>query len=119
MICSMPLNLIPQLVLIHLIMFVTKQLNLFSVKGSVLAVYSPKQIMTGEAVTCIACSMGFATYCQIHKESTPHNGLAAPTQGALSLGPSGNVQAGHTFFTLHTHWQGGGKAKLDQAPNVQ
>jgi hypothetical protein len=57
--------------------------------------------MTGEVVIFKACTMGFATYCQIHEENTPRNGLAAQTQGALSLGSSGNVQASHKFFTLH------------------
>ena len=46
---SMPFNSIPAKLLIHAVMFVAKQLNLFPVKGSFLAQYSPKQIMSGES----------------------------------------------------------------------
>jgi hypothetical protein len=46
--------------------------------------------------------MGFGRYCQIHKEDQPRNGMVQPTQGAILLGPSGNAQGGHKFFTLNT-----------------
>jgi hypothetical protein len=46
--------------------------------------------------------MGFGGYCQIHEEDQPHNGMVARTQGAILLGPSGNSQGGHKFFTLAT-----------------
>jgi hypothetical protein len=41
---SKPFNLIPLLMQIHLVLFVTKQLNLVPVKGSVLAMYNPQKI---------------------------------------------------------------------------
>ncbi len=41
-------------------------------------------------------------YCQISEEAQPRNSLAPRTQGALALGPSGNVQGGHKFYTLNT-----------------
>ena len=41
-------------------------------------------------------------YCQVHKEDGPRNSMAACTQGAFSLGLSGNVKGGHKFFTLKT-----------------
>jgi hypothetical protein len=62
----------------------------------------PKQIMSGEVVHYKFCAMGFGQYCQIHKEDQPRNGMVARMQGAILLGPSGNTQGGHKFFTLTT-----------------
>jgi hypothetical protein len=98
----MPFNSIPLIMLIHAVMFVTKQLNLFPVKGSVSACFSPKQIMSGESAMYKFCAMGFGQYCQIHEESQPWNSLAVKTQGAISLGMSENVQGGHKFLSLAT-----------------
>jgi hypothetical protein len=70
--------------LIHAVLFVIKQLNLFPVKGGLSSRLSPKQIMSGEVVDYTLCSMGFGRYCQIHEEDQPRNSLAARTQ-ALSL----------------------------------
>jgi hypothetical protein len=99
---SLPFNALPPKVLIHSVLFVTKQLNLFPVKGSVSAQFSPKQILTGEVVHYKFCSMPFGQYCQISEEDAPRNSLAARTQEAIALGPSGNVQGGHKFWTLNT-----------------
>jgi hypothetical protein len=39
----------------------------------------------------------------VHEEETPRNGQAARTRGgAISLGPSGNLQGGHKFIALDT-----------------
>jgi hypothetical protein len=48
--------------------------------------------MTGEVADYKNCNMGFGQYCQIHEEDQPRNSMKARTQGAISLGPSGNVQ---------------------------
>jgi hypothetical protein len=69
----------------------------------------PKQIMLGKVVHYKFCVMGFGWYCQIHEEDQPRNGMVQRTQGAILLGPSGNTQGGHKFFTLTTgkvviHW---------------
>jgi hypothetical protein len=62
----------------------------------------PKQIMLGEVVHYKFCAMGFGRYCQIHEEDQTQNNLAARTQGAISLGPSGNALGEHKFYTLTT-----------------
>jgi hypothetical protein len=72
------------------------------VKGGLSSKLSPKQIMLGKVVHYKFCAMGFGRYCQIHEEDKPCNGMVARTQGALLLGPSGNAQGGHKFFTLTT-----------------
>ena len=97
---SIPFNALPEMIIIHMVLFVAKQLNLFPVKGGLSAQLSPRQIMTGEVADYKNCNMGFGQYCQIHEEDQPRNSMKARTQGAISLGPSGNVQGGHKFYTL-------------------
>ena len=99
---GMPFNALPPRMLVHSVLFVTKQLNLFPVKGGISTQFSPKQIMTGEVVNYKFCAQPFGCYCQISSEGTPRNSLLARTEGALALGPSGNAQGGHKFFTLNT-----------------
>ncbi len=99
---GMPFNAVPPIICVSAVLFVTKQLNLFPVKGDILANYSPKQIMSREVVHYKFCSLPFGAYCQISEEAQPCNSLAPRTQGALSLGPSGNVQGGDKFYTLYT-----------------
>ena len=98
---SLPCNAIPALVTTHAVLFVTKQLNLFPVKGGISG-YSPKQIMTGEVIHYKSCSIPFGCYFQISEEGTPRNSMLARTRGAIALGPSVNTQGGHKFFTLDT-----------------
>jgi hypothetical protein len=99
---SIPFNSLPAWMLVHAVLFVTKQPNLFPVKGGLLSKLSPKQIMSGKVVQYKFCAMGFGWYCQIHEEDQPHNGMVARMQGAILLKPSGNAQRGHKFFTLTT-----------------
>jgi hypothetical protein len=99
---SIPFNSLPARMLVHAVLFVMKQLNPFPVKGGLLSKLSPKQIMLGEVVHYKFCPMGFGRYCQIHEEDQPRNGMVQRTQGAILLGPSGNAQGGHKFFTLTT-----------------
>ena len=53
---GMPLNA-PTIIVVSAVLFVTKQLNLFPVKGGISANYSPKQIMSGEVVHYKFCSI--------------------------------------------------------------
>ena len=59
---SLPVNTLPPLVLVHAVLFVTKLLNLFPVKGGILTQFGPKQIMTGEVVHYKFCSLPFGQY---------------------------------------------------------
>ncbi len=99
---SMPFNSIPERMLTQAVLFVVKQLNLFPVKGEISSRLSPKQIMSGEVVHYKFCSMDFGRYCQIHKQDQPQNSSKSRTQGAISLGPSGNSQGGNKFYTSKT-----------------
>ncbi len=99
---SIPFNSLPARMLVYAVLFVTKQLNLFPVKDGLSSKLSPKQIMSGEVVHYKFCAMGFGRYCQIHEEDQPRYGMVVRMQGAILLGPSGNAQGGHKFFTLTT-----------------
>jgi hypothetical protein len=63
---------------------------------------SPKTIMSGEVLDYkkLLC-LPIGQYCKVHDEETPRNGQAAITRGAISLGPSGNLQGGRKFMALH------------------
>ncbi len=70
MVYSLPVNALPPKVLTNAGLFVTKQLNLFPVKGGISAQFSPKQILTGEVVHYKFCSLPFGQYFQISEEDT-------------------------------------------------
>ncbi len=83
--------------LVQAVLFVTKQLNLFPVKGGLSSKLSPKQIMLGEVIQYKFCAMGFGRYCQIHEEDQPRNGMVARTQGAILLDPVGMPKGAISF----------------------
>ncbi len=64
---SLPLNALPPVVLVNAVLFVTKQLNLFPVKGGRSTQFSPKQIMTGKVVHYKFCSVPFGQYVRFLK----------------------------------------------------
>jgi hypothetical protein len=66
---SLPVNAVPSLVMIHMVLFVAKTLNIFPVKGGIPG-WSPKQIMTGEVVYYKYYCIPFGSYCQISCEDT-------------------------------------------------
>jgi len=99
---SLPFQTIPKVILTHMVFYAVKLLNYFPVKGGISEVYGPKAIMSGEVLDFKKFSLPFGSYCQVHEEKLPRNSLASRTLGAISLGPSGNAQGGHRFFTLNT-----------------
>mgnify|MGYP006998131545 CR=1 FL=1 len=86
----------------HMVCYTVKRLNYFPVKGGVSAIYGPKGVMSGEVLDLKKNFIPFGLYCQVHEKKLPRNSLASRTIGAISLGPSGNTQGGHKFFTLNT-----------------
>ncbi len=56
---SIPFNSLPAWMLVHVVLFGTKQLNLFPVKGGLSWKLSQTQIMSGEVVHYKFCAMGF------------------------------------------------------------
>ena len=47
-------------------------------------------------------SLRVGQYCQVHEDDTPRNSQTPRNQGAICLGPSGNLQGGFKFMSLTT-----------------
>jgi hypothetical protein len=47
-------------------------------------------------------SLQIGQYCRFHEEDNPCNSQISRTKGAISLGPSGNLQGGFKFMALNT-----------------
>ena len=59
--------------------------------------------MTGETLNYnLQLTLHIGQYCQVHEEFTPRNSQLPRTQGAICLGPSGNIQGGFKFMSLAT-----------------
>jgi hypothetical protein len=100
---SLPYERIPKLMTVHVVLNVVKLLNFFSTKGGVSDTLSPKTIMSGETLDFKKhLSLQIGQHCQVHEEYTPRNSQAARTKGAISLGPSGNLQGGFKFMALNS-----------------
>ena len=85
---SLPVNALPPKVLTHYaVLFVTKLLNLFPVKGGISTQFSPKQILTGEVVHYKFCSIPFGQYCQISEEIPQETALQQEPREPLLLNP--------------------------------
>jgi len=46
------------------------------------------------------CTLAFGSYAQVHEQHD--NDMATRTTGAIALGPTGNTQGSHSFFSLTT-----------------
>jgi hypothetical protein len=89
--------------MIHILLNAVKMLNFFPTKGGISNTLSPKTIMSGETLNYKKhLSLQVGQYCQVHQEDTPRNSQSLRTKGAISLGPSGNLQGGYKFMALKT-----------------
>ena len=79
--------------LIELVYSSTLWINAFPPKGGVSSTLSPRNILTGIKFDYLKhCQLQFGTYVQVHNEPNQTSSLAARTVGAISLGPTGNIQ---------------------------
>ena len=100
---ELPFQRIQKLLTVHIVLNSVKMLNFFPTRGGVSDTLSPKTIMSGEVLDYKKhLCLQIGQYCQVHEEETPRNGQAARTKGAISLGPSGNLQGGFKFIALNT-----------------
>jgi hypothetical protein len=88
---------------IHIVLNVVKLLNFFPMKGVVSDTLSPKTIMPGETLDYKKhMSLQLGQYFQVHEEDNHRNSQIARTKGAISLGPSSNLQGGFKFMALNS-----------------
>jgi hypothetical protein len=99
---SLPFQQIPKLLTIHIVLNVIKLLNLFPTKGRVSETLSPKTIMSGDTLDYKKhLILQVEQYYQVYEEDNPRNSQLARTKGAISIGPSGNLQGGFKFMALN------------------
>jgi hypothetical protein len=99
---SLPFERISKIMTIHIVLNVVKLLIFFPTKGGVSETLSPKTIMLGETLEYKKhLSLQIGHYCQVHEEDHPRNSQLTCTKGAISLGPSGNLQGGFKFMALN------------------
>jgi hypothetical protein len=78
-----------------------KLLKYFPTKGGISDTISPKTLMTGETLDYKKhLSLQLGQYCQVHEDDAPRNSQLPRPQGAICLGPSGNIQGGFRFLNL-------------------
>jgi hypothetical protein len=99
---TLPFKTLPRKMVANMALYVTKLLNFFTVKNGISKTLSPKAILSGEQINYRHYKLPFGTYCQVHEDTAPRNSLAARTQGAISLGSSGNLQGANRFLNLKT-----------------
>jgi hypothetical protein len=100
---SLPFEIIPKIMTIHIVLNVVKLFNFFLTKVGVSDTLSPKTIMSRETLDFKKhISLQIGQYCQVHEEDTPRNSQVARTKGAISLGPSENLQGGFQFMALNS-----------------
>jgi hypothetical protein len=87
---SLPFEKIPDLVMIHSVVFSVMWLNSFCPKGGVSAHISSQTIITGLTPNAVKhCRIPFGGYAQVHVEFTPLNDvMVSRTVGAIALGPT-------------------------------
>jgi hypothetical protein len=89
--------------MIHIVLNAVKMPNFFPTKGGISNTLSPTTIMSGETLDYKKhLSLQVGQYCQVHEEDTPCNSQSPRTKGAISLGPSGNLQGEYKFMALNT-----------------
>ena len=100
---AMPFTRIPKLLTIHLVFQGVRLLNCFPSKGGVSASLSPMTIMSGDPLDYKKhLSLQVGQCCQVHEEESPRNSQHPRTRGAITLGPTGNIQGGCRFMALNT-----------------
>ena len=95
----LPFKNLPRVLLVHLLKNCTLWLNAFPAANGVSSVHSPCfHLMGWELSFDKHAVLEFGSYIQTHEE---HSNVMEPwTMGAICLGPMGNAQGGHWFFSL-------------------
>jgi hypothetical protein len=94
----------PVIIRVYAVIFSVIWVKFFSPKGRISSTLSPQTI-----VTCLSpnaekhCRIPFGAYTQVHVDNTQcNNAMISRTVGAISLGPTGNIQGTYKFMSLLT-----------------
>ena len=96
---ALPYKHMPQCMVSDIVFSVVFWLNTFPWEDGISKTISPRTIVTGLTITYKThCCIEFSAYAQIHVEH--NNSLIGRTTGELALGPTGNTQGDHYFYSL-------------------
>jgi hypothetical protein len=101
-ITTLPFRTIPLIITAHAVIFSVMWINFFPLKGEVSSTLSPQSIITGLSPNAEKhCRIPFGAYAQVHVDNTQkNNAMISRTVGAISLGPTGNIQDAYKFMSL-------------------
>ena len=95
----LPFKNLPWAMLIHPFKNGTLWLNAFPAADGMSSVHSPHFLLIGRELSFDKHAvLELGSYVQTHEEHS--NGMEPQTMGAICLGPMGNAQGGHWFFSL-------------------
>jgi hypothetical protein len=80
-------------------------IHFFPAKGGISNTLSPQAIVTGLSPNADKyCRITFGSYAQVHADNSQHsnNAMISQTVGAISLGPTGNIQGTYKLMSLLT-----------------
>jgi hypothetical protein len=102
-VCTLPYPRLPQIILIHLLHFITMWLNIFPVSNGVSADFSPHEILLRHRLSYkYHCRAPFGAYCKTHKDNEPTSSMQSRALPTICLGPTGNFQGSYHFLNLLT-----------------
>jgi hypothetical protein len=98
---TLPYHDLPKKMKIAMIHYIVFWLNLIPKSDQD---YLPKDLIFGEEKIDhkTLCQLPFGAYVQLHNDKEITKNMESRTTGAMILGPTGNVQGTHNFFSLKT-----------------
>ena len=103
--CTLPFISLPDIMVVHLVLFTILWLNFFPPTGGVSSTLSPETIVKGRSMDSRRhCRIPFGGYAQVHAVNPQqvNNALVSRTVGGVALGPTGNAQGTYKFMSLLT-----------------
>jgi len=90
----------------HLAQHVSTWLNMFPHPDSILAILSPRTIVTGNTTKYTThCRVPISAYYEVHNKLSPSNTKTPRTSGATAINATGNLQGNYQFLALSTRKQ--------------
>ena len=100
---GLPFRRFPKLLVLEMVYFVIRNLNLYPSENGVSTVLSPMSMVTGQgAADYNSFGLEFGSYAQVFNERTTTNSMAARTADAIALCPAFNSTGGQYFLNLET-----------------
>ena len=102
-ISTLPYAKIPRIMLIYLLHHVVMWLNNFPIANGISTRFSPREIMQHNKLSIKHhCKAPFGSYCEVHEDNDPTNGMQSRGLPTICLGPTGNIQGTYSFLNLST-----------------